>query len=186
MERLGGREVYRNDWMAVREDRVRRLDGSEGVYGVVDKPDFALVLPRGEGGFWLVEQFRYAVQRRAWEFPQGSWAHGDGAEGGSAAELARNELAEETGLRAGALEHLGRLHAAYGFCSQGFDVFLAADLEPGPPRREPTELDMAQRFVRDEELAAMVRDGSITDAPSLAALTLYRLRAHNGATTRQA
>lgn len=42
---VSSREVYRNAWMSVREDDIRRPDGSEGVYGVVDKPDYALVIP---------------------------------------------------------------------------------------------------------------------------------------------
>ena len=104
MEQLSSREVYRNPWMVVREDAVRCLDGSEGIYGVVEKPDFALVLPRGDGGFWMVEQFRYPVGRRAWEFPQGSSAD---AEVRDTESLARDELAEETGLRAGSLRYLG-------------------------------------------------------------------------------
>ena len=49
MEQVSSRVVYRNRWMVVREDEVRRLDGSPGIVGVVDKPDFALVLPRGTG-----------------------------------------------------------------------------------------------------------------------------------------
>lgn len=60
--------------MSVREDVVRRGDGSLGVYGVVDKTDFAVIIPRDEHGLWLVEQYRYPAQRRAWEFPQGSWS----------------------------------------------------------------------------------------------------------------
>jgi hypothetical protein len=37
----GTRLVYENRWMRVREDAVRRRDGSEGIYDVVEKPDFA-------------------------------------------------------------------------------------------------------------------------------------------------
>jgi hypothetical protein len=59
------REVYRNAWIRVREDAVERDDGSTGVYGVVEKPHFALVLPAERDGFWLVEQFRYPLGRRA-------------------------------------------------------------------------------------------------------------------------
>jgi 8-oxo-dGTP pyrophosphatase MutT (NUDIX family) len=173
VERIGTRVVYENPWMTVREDEVRRRDGSTGVYGVVEKPDFALVLPRGEGGFWMVEQFRYPVGRRAWEFPQGSW--GQGASG-TATALARAELAEETGLDAARLEHLGHLYEAYGFSTQGFDVYLATGLTPGEPHREPTERDMVHRFVADDELGRMIRSGAVVDAPSLAALTLYRLQ----------
>jgi 8-oxo-dGTP pyrophosphatase MutT (NUDIX family) len=106
---ISSREVYRNAWLSVREDEVVRADGSAGVYGVVDKPDFALVIPQDLDGFWLVEQFRYPVGRRAWEFPQGSW--GAGASG-SNIDLARSELTEETGLRAGQLRHLGHLYEA--------------------------------------------------------------------------
>ena len=175
MRTTSSREVYRNAWMSVREDQVLLPDGQAGVYGVVDKPDFALVVPReDDGGLWLVEQYRYPVQRRSWEFPQGSWAAGTA---GSAAELAAAELREETGLRAAQLLHLGRLHEAPGFCSQGFDVWLATGLVAGPPEREVTEQGMRTRRVTDAELRQMVRAGELVDAASLAAYTLCALRA---------
>jgi 8-oxo-dGTP pyrophosphatase MutT (NUDIX family) len=172
MERVSSRVVYRNPWMTVREDEIRRPDGSPGIFGVVEKPDFALVLPRCGDGFWLVEQFRYPVGRRAWEFPQGSWGR-EGA--GDQVALARQELAEETGLRAGSMTHLGHLYEAYGYSTQGFDVYLATDLEQGLPDREASEQDMIHRAFTDTEIAAMIRSGQIVDAPSLAALTLYQL-----------
>jgi hypothetical protein len=56
VETRSSREVYRNPWMTVREDEIVRDDGSLGNYGVVDKPDFALVIPQDDTGFWLVEQ----------------------------------------------------------------------------------------------------------------------------------
>ena len=45
MEQLETRTVYQNAWMTVREDLVGRPDGTTGIYGVVDKADFALVIP---------------------------------------------------------------------------------------------------------------------------------------------
>ena len=33
MQTLNSREVYANAWMTVREDGVRRADGSEGIFG---------------------------------------------------------------------------------------------------------------------------------------------------------
>jgi 8-oxo-dGTP pyrophosphatase MutT (NUDIX family) len=169
--------VYRNPWIRVREDAVEREDGSTGVYGVVERPHFALVIPAERNGFWLVEQFRHPLGRRAWEFPQGTWSvEGEHAgSDGTAAELARAELAEETGLRAGDLRHLGHLDLAPGLSTQEFDVWLATDLRPGPTAREVTEADMKQAFVPEPELRAMVRDGRFTDAPSLAAYGLLLL-----------
>jgi 8-oxo-dGTP pyrophosphatase MutT (NUDIX family) len=166
------REVYRNPWIRVREDEIAWDDGSTGIYGVVERPDFGLVIPAERDGFWLVEQFRHPLGRRSWEFPQGTW--GDVA-GGSAQDLARAELAEETGLRAADLRHLGHLDLAGGLATQGFDVWLATGLTTGPTAREATEADMRQAFVTEEELRRMVRVGRFTDAPSLAALALLLL-----------
>jgi 8-oxo-dGTP pyrophosphatase MutT (NUDIX family) len=165
----GSREVYRNPWMRVREDTIVLADGSASVYGVVERPHFALVIPAERDGFWLVEQFRYPLGRRSLEFPQGTWSHGSD---GSAEELARAELAEETGLRAGTLRHLGHLDLASGLSTQEFDVWLATDLTPGPVAREVTEADMTTAFVSETELRAMLRDGRITDGPSVAAYGL--------------
>ena len=172
MEQETSRVVYENAWMSVREDQVRLPDGTPGVYGVVDKPDFALIIPRADDGFWMVEQYRYAVGRRACEFPQGSWGPG---QHGSPTELARAELREETGLSAGSWTHLGHLCTAYGFCGQGFDVYLAEDLTPGPTDREPAEQDMTHRLVSTREFRALVASGAITDSATLAACGLLAL-----------
>jgi 8-oxo-dGTP pyrophosphatase MutT (NUDIX family) len=166
------REVYRNPWLRVREDAVERADGSPGIYSVIEKPDFTLVLPAERDGFWLVEQFRHPIGRRSWEFPQGTWSPGDG---GTAEQLARAELAEETGLRAAGLRRLGRLDLAPGLSTQRFDVWLATELTPGPTAREASEADMHCAFVPAGELTTMIRDGRFTDAPSLAAYALLLL-----------
>ena len=125
-----------------------------------------------DDGFWLVEQFRYPIGRREWEFPQGGWPAGHG---GTPAELAAAELREETGLRAGELTHLGRLHAGVGFCSQGYDVFLATGLSPGPVEREDTEADMVHAWRPEADVRAMIRRGEFADAHSVAALALLDL-----------
>jgi 8-oxo-dGTP pyrophosphatase MutT (NUDIX family) len=168
----GSREIYRNPWIRVREDDVVRADGSIGVYSVVEKPHFALVIPTEDDGFWLVEQYRYPLGRRAWEFPQGTWSAGSG---GTPEELARAELAEETGIRATDLRRLGHLDLAPGLMTQEFDVWLATGLTPGPTAREATEADMRAEWVAEAELRSMIRAGRFTDAPSLAAYSLLLL-----------
>jgi len=172
IRRLGGREVYRTPWMAIREDEVEFPDGLRGTFSVVDKADFVTVLPYADGGFWLVQQYRYPVASREWEFPQGGWPAGHS---GSTDDLARVELREETGLRAGRFTHLGRLFAAYGYCSQSFDVYLAEDLTAGPAEREATEADMICEWRSEAQLRAMMREGTFRDAHSLAAYSLYAL-----------
>jgi 8-oxo-dGTP pyrophosphatase MutT (NUDIX family) len=172
VQTTSSRLAYENPWIRVREDVIEQADGSTGLYGVVERPDFALVIAAERDGFWLVEQFRYPLGRRSWEFPQGTWGAG---KQGSAEELARAELAEETGIRAVELRRLGHLDLAPGLTTQGFDVWLATELTPGPTARETTEADMQHAFVAEAELRRMIADGRFTDAPSLAAFSLLLL-----------
>jgi 8-oxo-dGDP phosphatase len=165
--------VYETPWLRVREDDVLWPGGTRGVYSVVERADYSVAMPRQDDGFWLVQQYRHTIGRRAWEFPQGGWPHGSA--GGSFEELARAELREEAGLRAGRLTGLGVVNAAYGFVRQRAHVYLAEDLEQGEPAREETEQDMVHAWHSDREIAALVRSGGIVDATALAALTLYRL-----------
>lgn len=173
METLSSRQVYANAWMTVREDAIRRSDGSDGVYGVVDKPTAAVVIPFDGERLHLVEQYRYPVGERRWEFPMGTAP--DRAEQ-DPAELAVRELAEETGLVAGRMELLGDLDIAPGMSSQCEHVFLATELTANPAQREHTEQDMRTAWFSIAEFEAMIRDGEIVDAQTLAAYLLLRLR----------
>jgi len=174
---LSTREVYRSAWMSVREDEVRFPTGRTGTFSVVDKQDFVTVLPWTGDGFWLVQQFRYPVGVRAWEFPQGGWPAGHT---GTSEQLAAAELREETGFTASALTRIGRLFAGYGYSSQSFDVYLATGLVAGEAQREDTEADMVHEWRSDAELRGMLRRGEFPDAHSVAALTLFDLARGDG------
>jgi|SRR5690606_3469796 8-oxo-dGTP pyrophosphatase MutT (NUDIX family) len=173
MRTLGSREVYANSWMTVREDAVQRPDGSRGIYGVVDKPDYALIIPMADDGrMHLVEQYRYPLGLRRWEFPQGTAPDREDLD---PAELAARELREETGLRAGRLVELGLLDVAPGLSSQRGRAFLATELTAGPPERELEEQDMRAAWFGRAEFEEMIRTGLVTDAQSIAAYALLLL-----------
>jgi 8-oxo-dGTP pyrophosphatase MutT (NUDIX family) len=180
MIQIATREVYRNRWMSVREDDIRHPDGSPGIYGVVDKPTAALIIPMENDGFHLVEQFRYALSRRSWEFPQGTWP--DDRET-TTEELARAELVQETGLRAAKVERLGSFAIAPGFTSQSCDMFLATGLTAGEPEREPEEQGMRQQWVSRAEFERMLRAEEIVDASTLAAYSRLLLHERDGSLT---
>ena len=172
IRRITSREVYRNDWLTVREDQVRRPDGSDGIYGVVDKPHYALVIACDGDRFRLVEQFRYPLGLRRWEFPQGT---APGLADLEATELAHRELREETGLRADSMTPIGQLDVAAGMSSQRGRVFVATGITQGDHDREHTEQDMHSEWFSRAEVEQMMRDGVITDAQTLAAWTLFVL-----------
>ena len=173
IETLSSRTVYANRWISVREDAVRFASGHEGIYGVIDKPDFVLVVPlHDDGRIELVEQYRYPLSRRFWEAPQGGWPAERKA---TPEEVARGELAEETGFRAASMTPIGHFHQAPGLLNQGYQAFLAKGLVPGQVQRDIEEQGMMSRAFTLDEVVAMIAKGQIKDAPTIAALGLLRL-----------
>jgi len=170
---VGSTEVYANRWMTVREDTIRRRDGSPGLYGYVDKPDFVMILPFERGLVHLVQQYRYPIKSRQWEFPQGAWEDKPDAD---PEVLARGELQEETGLVAGSLVRIGTIYPLYGTVTQKCHVFFATDLMAGDIRLEHEEQDLVQATVSVHELQRMILDGDLRDAGTIAAFGLARMR----------
>jgi 8-oxo-dGTP pyrophosphatase MutT (NUDIX family) len=166
---LSSREVYRNRWVRVREDEILRSNGQKGIYGVVEKDDCAIILPIENGYVWLVEQFRYTIQERALELPQGGWE----MEVDHPEELARGELKEETGLDAAQLMFLGTLWIAYGVMRQKMHVFLATGLTPSDQDPDDEEHDLVVHSVPVEQFEKMMLDGRIRDGCTLGAWGLY-------------
>lgn len=179
IEQLTSTPVYTNRWMTVREDTIRRADNTEGIYGIVDKVDYSLVIPYDGERVHLVEQFRYPVGGRFWEFPQGAWETLPDAD---PADVAAGELAEETGFTAGKIVKLGALFQASGYSNQSIHVYLATDLSPGERRPEPEEQGMRQGTFDLDELRRMIADAAIRDVASVAAT--YFLLAHLDTTAR--
>lgn len=159
--------------MTVREDETLRFDGHKGIFGVVEKADFSLIILYSNGGFHLVEQYHYPVRGQYWEFPQGSW---EGQPDADLVALAAGELQEETGLRAGSLVWLGHIFGCYGYCDQGFNILLATYLLFGEARlddEEEEEMGLVSRWFSEEEVWRLIVAGRFKDAPSIAALTSF-------------
>lgn len=170
---LGSRTVYENRWMRVREDRTRRRDGSEALYGVIEKNDYVVVAPIDAGMVHLVEQYRYPIGSRQWEFPQGAW---EGDAKAAPLDLARGELREETGLVAETMTEVGHLYPMYAAVSNSYRIFLATGLSFVGHAREPDEQDMITRAFPLKVFEAMVLDGEIRDAGTVASFGLLRLK----------
>ncbi len=174
---ISTREVYRNPWGSMREDVIERIgpDGvpTRGIYGVLDKDPACIIIPLEHtpvGDFlWLVRQFRYTVGATYLELPQGGWETADV----DPEELARGELAEETGLRVDRMTHLADLWIAYGAMRQIHHVYLAEGLTPGEIDRDPEEHDMTVHRVPVADFEAMLLDGRVMDNCTVAAWGVY-------------
>jgi 8-oxo-dGTP pyrophosphatase MutT (NUDIX family) len=171
--RLSSRLVYENRWLRLREDQVRRRDGSEGIYSVLERPEFAVICPVQDGIIHLVEQFRYPIGQRCWEFPMGTWEWRADVD---ARDLAAGELQEETGLRAGTLIEVGRVFQASGYSDQAGRVFFATDLTMGARDLEQEEQDMIQGQFPLAEFERMIAEGVVQDVITISAFAMARLK----------
>lgn len=166
---LASRDVYENRWIRVREDRVIRPDGKEGIYGVVHFKNVAVgVLAIEDEEIYLVGQYRYTLDEFSWEIPEGGCPEGE-----DWLDAAKRELEEETGLRAANWRELGRAHLSNSVSDELAVWFLATDLTHGSPQPEETERLIVRRVSLNEAFR-MMREGEITDALSLLALMSYQ------------
>lgn len=160
---LGTREVYRNPWIRVREDRVIRPDGQEGIYGVVEtRVATGVVALTPELEVYLVGQYRYPLQAYSWEIIEGG-----ADEGETPLEAMKRELREEAGLVAARWTPLGdEVHLTNCHSSEVGYFYVAEDLTEVEAEPDGTEV-LQIRKVPFAECVAMVDRGEIKDAMSI-------------------
>ena len=168
---LSSEIAFKGKWLTVRVDQVLRPDGSQGTYELIDKKDFVVMIPRIDNRFYLVEQYRYAVGARSWEFPQGGCEDVIDLE-----TCAKKELKEELGLTPLNLVSLGNLWVAVGNSTQGCEVFLAENLINGEQKLEESESDLIWSTFTEDEIVEMIKDGRIRSSSTIAAFNLYLLK----------
>ena len=169
-KKISSKTVYENKWMSVREDKVIQPDGKEGIYGVVEKDDFILIIPIRNKKIHLVRQYRYPVESDSWEFPEGGIDKREDLE-----TAARRELKEEAGLSADRLQYLGKLWLGCGHHTQSYHIYVADKCEQVKQRLEGSESDMVVEGFTLEEFEEMIRSGEIKDGPTVSAYGLYLL-----------
>lgn len=163
---LSSRVVYDNRWISVREDQVINPAGNPGIYGVVSFKNIAIgIIPIDANGYtWLVGQYRYTLNEYSWEIPMGG-----GPKEQDVLTSAQRELKEETGFTAQKWTCLMKLHTSNSVTDEVGYVFLAEDLQAGETEFEETE-QLALWHLPFSQAVAMVMDGRITDAISVAGL----------------
>ncbi len=161
---LSTRRVYRNPWLRVRDDRIRRPDGSVGRYGIVEVGDAVAVAALAGGSLCLVRQYRPSWKRRVWELPCGGIHAGE-----RPLAAAKRELREEAGITARSWKKAGVVRANDPVVNT-FHLFLARGLSYGPARRDDSESDMIHRMWPLSDLKRAVLAGAVTDDMTLAGI----------------
>lgn len=167
--------LFETRWMKLQRighwDFVRRPD-SDFAVGIL------AITPENE--ILLVEQFRIPVQRRVIEVPAGIVGDEEEHRGETLASTAARELLEETGYRAGGIEHLIETPTSAGLTAEIVHMFHATDLvkehEGGGVAGEDLIVHRVPLANLREWLSAQQASGALVDFKIHAALALAGIR----------
>ena len=141
------------------ERAIVRHRGAVGVVAVVDEEVV------------LVRQYRAPIADHLLELPAGI----RDVDGEDPSLTAVRELAEETGLRAGRVEHLTTYYTAAGFTDEAVYLYQAFDLvQHEPETHGPEEAWMTIERLPLAEIDEAIASGRIIDAKTIIGLQLLR------------
>ena len=130
---IGSKQVYKNPWIEVIEDKVIRPDGKEGIFAVVRDFGGGSILPMDtNGNVYIKKEYAYAIDQEE----IATVAGGRDSEGESFLDAAKRELQEEAGITAGTWIDLGMVHPMTTVIWMPEHLFLAMNLTFGAARPE--------------------------------------------------
>jgi 8-oxo-dGTP pyrophosphatase MutT (NUDIX family) len=154
--------IYKNPWISVVEDKVIRPDGKSGIYTVVTLHNGVSVLPMDEeGNVYLVEQFRYALDKVSIEAVCGGIKDRE-----TPLEAGKRELMEEAGIEAFEWKEVGFVDQLTSAVKSHGYLFVAKKLKfhnPNPDGDEKIKM-FKTSF---EQAMKWVDEGKITQASTI-------------------
>jgi 8-oxo-dGDP phosphatase len=168
---FGERAVYESPYVWLGQVDVELPGGKRFWHDVIRlHRAAAMLLVDGASRVLLLWRHRFVQDRWGWELPGGLVDEDE-----EPAEAARRELEEETGYRAGQVEHLIAFQPRAGTIDGELFAFVGRE-----PERvcEPTEVDEAVRieWVPLAAIPGMIVAGEIWNAGSLVALLRFLMK----------
>lgn len=166
-KKLSSKQIYKNNWIRLREDQVIQPDGNEGIYSVVETSKACGVVALTEDNeIFLVGQFRYPTNNYSWEIIEGGSELNE-----DPLDCCKRELKEEAGLIAQEWEPLGPvIHLSNSHSDETAWLYIARGLTQTKASPDPTEI-LSIKKVSLPEANKMVESGDISDAMSIIALS---------------
>ncbi len=161
-------DIYKGNIIKVQNLTVSLPNGKEATRDIVLHPGASVVVPINEKGeLYMVRQFRKPLDLTTLELPAGKLD----SPGEDPRVCAERELMEETGLRAGKLEHMISIHTTPGFCNEVIHMYSATELTQGESCTDEDEFLSVEK-VHVIQLVNMILEHKITDAKTIIGVLL--------------
>ena len=164
------RILNREELLKARNFKVARItlqndEGKEFKRELIEHPGAACVIPMlDDDTVLMVEQWRVGARKWMIEIPAGTLEDGE-----DPMACAARELEEETGYKAGKLEHLFTMYPSPGILDEKMFIFMARDLT-----KTQTNFDEDEQIVTKpmsfRELRIQLKANNIKDGKTIAAL----------------
>ncbi|NWJ94426.1 MAG: NUDIX hydrolase [Chloroflexi bacterium] len=165
------KQIYQGRAISIRVDTITTPDGLTYQREIVEHPGAVVMIPVDQAGrILLVRQWRRAAQQILLELPAGTLERGE-----EPIACAQRELQEEIGYAADKITPLGGFFSAPGFCNEYLHLFLAEELQEKPLAADEDEhIEVVSKTMA--EALAMIEQGLICDAKTIAGISRYYLR----------
>ena len=170
------REVYKNQWMRLREDTAELPNGHTTIYGVCEFGECVGVLPFiDDQNVLMVRQYRYVQkENHRWEMPTGGMRSGETPE-----QAAQRELMEECGYRAGQLIWIHTYYPSKSVCDETAHLYIGHNLVSS--EAPPDETELFERAVLPfDDVVRMVEMSEIRDSMTVIAVLNVALQRAQG------
>jgi 8-oxo-dGTP pyrophosphatase MutT (NUDIX family) len=156
--------VYKNPWIEVKEDKVIRPDGTEGIFGTVDyNPGVSIVALNAANDVYLVKEYDYVLDEEGIKLPTGGVDSGE-----TPIEAAKRELLEETGCVSDTWISLGLLQPFTTIIKSPMYLFLVRDVKE--QLKQPQDKLLKKLIFPFEEACKMVMQSAIVHGGSCVAI----------------
>lgn len=163
--------VFQGDFLRVDRVTVALPDGKRAYRDIVRHPGAVAIVALNDAGDILLErQYRTALDEVILEIPAGKVDQGE-----DRTLAAARELEEETGFKASELIFLGDVILAAGYSDEKISIYLAQGLVSGRANRDADEF-LEWKFVPQAEIFELIRENTIQDSKTIAALLYLKLR----------
>lgn len=165
------KNIYKGRIVTLNLETVTLPNGATVELEVIHHPGAAAVVPlQDERTVILIRQYRHAVGGYIYEIPAGKLHPGEDPR-----ECANRELEEEIGYKAETLDHVTSVYTTPGFTDEVIHIYKATQLQKGKQNLGHDEVLEIAEFPLERTIA-MIREGVIQDAKTIAGLQCVYLR----------
>ena len=168
---LDHQEPYHGKIVSLHVDTIRQASGNKTIREVIRHPGGVAAVPvLDDSRLLLIRQFRYPIGRYIYEIPAGKLDSGQ-----PPMETMARELEEETGYRAGILDHECSFYTTPGISDELIHLFTARNLTPCSQHLEEGEHITLVAFTLDECLEK-IQIGEIRDGKTVLGILWHQMK----------